>query len=220
MTFKNSTLLFLSFLLVNIAFAGKEDIITKIQKTDNIPVFYITTNIDVEGINGVCKGIQGEVDVPDAYKLAVFSEFVENLKLDYKTKNFNIDTATYDFQQIRKLDSNNIPSKFFAVLEISGSYTTEQDFSSNTPGNYLSKLTMRAHLKFYEISPKNKVKIIGSSSEEICTVDGPKSEHRGCLTAFEEYFGITKKDALVTKLKESISKSQKEIARKDWKRHN
>ncbi len=219
MTIKNITFIFLSFLSVNLAFAGKEDIITKIQKAGSIPVYYVASGIDVEGINGVCKGLQGNIAIPNGYKNAVFSDFVENLKLDYKSQNFKIDTNTYDFQKIKGLDSSSVANKFFVVLEISGTYTTEQDFGSNTPGNYLSKLTMRAHLKFYEINTKNKVKLIGASSKEICSVDSPKSEHRGCLTALDDYFALAKKDALIQKLKDAISKEQKLIARKDWKKH-
>lgn len=211
--------LFFILASTTIVFAGKPDIISRIQTTEQIPVFYIGDIINVEGVNGVCKGVQDEIIVPHSYKNVIFSAFVENLKLDYKTKKFRMDTSSFNYDKIKKLDSTVITGKLFFVLEISGSYSSEQDFSSNTPGNYLSRLIMRAHLKVYEINDKNKIKLLNVNSKQICEVNSKKSEHRGCLYTIEDHLRFVKPETLITSLKSELSKGQKVIAQKDWKKH-
>lgn len=220
MSLQKTGLLFIFTLFLNIfSYAGGPDLITRLQSNTAVPVYYVSGYINAEGLNGSCKGIRDEVDVPSQYKTAIFSDFVANMKLDYKYKNFTIDTNAITEDSLKALDSIAISGNIFAVLVISGTYETEQDFSSNQAGFYLSKLKMRANLKFYEITDKNKTRLLTKHSKEICTVASKNIEHAGCKSSTLDYVDYISPTTLVGKLKDQVSLDQKKIAEKEWKKH-
>ena len=213
------TSLFLLLLTSHILLAGKVDLIDKIESTDSINVFFVNGHIDAEGVNGSCKGIQDEMDIPKIYKQTLLKEFVQNLSLDYKTQNLFIDTNSYNQYNLKDIDSSKLKSSFFITLELSGTYYTEQDFSSNQAGFHLSYLTLRANIKCYELNEKGIPKVIGNMSKELCNFNSEKAEHTGCMASVHDFPKYINPSSLLSDLSELLSKEQNKKAKKDWKKH-
>ena len=194
----------------------KTDFITKLRSHETVPVFVYTAFVDAEGVNGSCKGVQDQMPVDPIYRDKILGDFVENLKLDYKSKAFVLDTTAYTIDSLKSMDSVSIGSSLFVVLDISGTYYTEQDFSSNQGGFYLSFLTMRAHFKVFEIDEENKVTQLRSFSKELCSVSSEKKEHPGCMSSVYDFPRFVDPNSLVGQLQFEISKEQKLLAAKHW----